>query len=90
MTAPISKAGLTSHAKYSGIFLGFIITAPDEFQQKLAEISALKMAFEALTPGRQRAYIFHFSQPKQSKTREARVEKCMPQILVGKGLNDDY
>lgn len=63
---------------------------PHEFQQKLEKIPDLKTAFEALTPGRQRAYIFHFSQPKQSKTREARVEKCMPQILVGKGLNDDY
>jgi uncharacterized protein YdeI (YjbR/CyaY-like superfamily) len=48
----------------------------------------LKTAFAALTPGRQRNYIFHISQPKQSKTREARVEKCMPLILRGKGLND--
>jgi uncharacterized protein YdeI (YjbR/CyaY-like superfamily) len=61
---------------------------PDEFQTKLNEIPALKTAFAALTPGRQRNYIFHISQPKQSKTREARVEKCMPLILSGKGLND--
>jgi uncharacterized protein YdeI (YjbR/CyaY-like superfamily) len=61
---------------------------PEEFQNKLDEIPALKTAFNALTPGRQRAYILYFSQPKQSKTRESRVEKCMQQILTGKGLND--
>ena len=61
---------------------------PEELQTKLDEIPALKKAFEALTPGRQRGYILHFSAPKQSKTRESRVEKCMPQILDGKGLND--
>jgi uncharacterized protein YdeI (YjbR/CyaY-like superfamily) len=61
---------------------------PEEFQQKLDEMPALKTAFETLTPGRQRAYIFHFSQPKQSKTRESRVEKYMLQILDGKGLDD--
>lgn len=61
---------------------------PEEFQKKLDEIPALKTAFHALTPGRQRNYIFHFSQPKLSKTREGRVEKCMPRILNGKGLND--
>jgi uncharacterized protein YdeI (YjbR/CyaY-like superfamily) len=55
----------------------------------LDEIPALKTAFDALTPGRQRAYIFHFAAPKQSKTRESRVEKCMQQILDGKGLDDD-
>ena len=60
----------------------------EEFQNKLNEIPALKTAFYALTPGRQRAYFLHFSAPKQSKTREARVEKCMPDILNGKGLND--
>lgn len=64
----------------------FII--PEEFQIKLDEIPSLKTAFDALTPGRQRAYILYFSAPKQSKTRESRVEKCMPQILGGKGLND--
>jgi uncharacterized protein YdeI (YjbR/CyaY-like superfamily) len=61
---------------------------PEEFQKKLDEIPALKAAFDALTPGRQRAYNLYFSAPKQSKTRESRVEKCMQQILNGKGLND--
>jgi uncharacterized protein YdeI (YjbR/CyaY-like superfamily) len=59
-----------------------------EFKDKLDHIPALKTAFEALTPGRQRAYLLHFAQPKQAKTREARVEKYMSQILNGKGLND--
>ncbi len=61
---------------------------PEELQNKLDEIPALKTAFDALTPGRQRAYILYFSAAKQSKTRESRVEKCMRQILNGKGLND--
>ena len=61
---------------------------PEEFQKKLNKNSVLKTAFDALTPGRQRAYIFYFSQPKQSKTRESRVEKYTKQILNGKGLND--
>ncbi|GGC67757.1 YdeI/OmpD-associated family protein [Undibacterium terreum] len=61
---------------------------PEEFQRKLKEFPKLKTAFEALTPGRQRAYLLHFSGAKQSKTRESRVEKCMPQILEGKGLDD--
>jgi len=61
---------------------------PDEFQTKLNKMPSLKTAFDALTPGRQRAYIFHFSQPKQSKTRTARVEKYLKQILNGKGLDD--
>jgi uncharacterized protein YdeI (YjbR/CyaY-like superfamily) len=61
---------------------------PEEFQIKLDEIPALRAAFEGLTPGRQRAYLLHFSQPKQSKTRASRVEICTPQILNGKGLND--
>lgn len=60
----------------------------EEFQKKLDELPTLKTAFEALTPGRQRAYMLHFSAPKQSKTRESRVEKSIPQILGGKGLND--
>jgi len=63
-------------------------TLPEEFQHKCDQIPALKTAFEALTPGRQRAYILHFSEPKQSKTRESRIEKLMPQILNGKGLNE--
>jgi len=61
---------------------------PEELQNKLDEIPALKAAFEALTPGRQRGYILYFSGAKQSKTRESRVEKFMQQILNGKGLND--
>jgi uncharacterized protein YdeI (YjbR/CyaY-like superfamily) len=61
---------------------------PKELQNKLDEIPALKTAFHALTPGRQRGYILYFSAAKQSKTRESRVEKCMQQILKGKGLND--
>ena len=61
---------------------------PGEFQTKLKKMPALKTAFKALTPGRQRAYILYFSAPKQSKTRESRVEKCAQQILNGKGLND--
>jgi uncharacterized protein YdeI (YjbR/CyaY-like superfamily) len=61
---------------------------PEELQNKLDEIPALKKAFAALTPGRQRGYILYFSAAKQSKTRESRVEKCMQQILNGKGLND--
>jgi uncharacterized protein YdeI (YjbR/CyaY-like superfamily) len=79
----VEKAGLKVNYKKTADF-----KIPDEFQKKLDEIPALRTAFDALTPGRQRAYIFYFSQPKQSKTRESRVEKCMPQILKGKGLND--
>ena len=79
----VEKAGLKVKLKKTSDF-----KIPDEFQKKLDEISRLKAAFRALTPGRQRQYIFHFSQPKQSKTRESRVERCMPQILMGKGLND--
>jgi len=63
---------------------------PEEFKKRLDENRALKVAFDALTPGRQRAYIFYFSAPKQSKTRESRVEKCVRQILAGRGLNDAY
>ncbi len=61
---------------------------PEELQNKFDEIPALKTAFDALTPGRKRAYILHFSAPKQSKTRVSRIEKCMEKILDGKGLND--
>ena len=61
---------------------------PEEFDKKLKEAPALKKAFAALTPGRQRGYLFYFSAAKQSKTREARVEKCIPQILKGKGLDE--
>jgi uncharacterized protein YdeI (YjbR/CyaY-like superfamily) len=61
---------------------------PEEFQNKLNKNIALKKAFTSLTPGRQKGYIFYFSQPKQSKTRESRIEKSIPQILCAKGLND--
>ena len=61
---------------------------PDEFTSKIDEIPSLKDTFASLTPGRQRAYLIYFSAPKQSKTREARIEKWVPQILKGKGLND--
>jgi uncharacterized protein YdeI (YjbR/CyaY-like superfamily) len=77
------KAGMKVNFKKTTEFI-----IPEEFQHKLDEIPALKTAFDALTPGRQRAYILYFSAPKQSKTRESRVEKCMQQILNGKGLND--
>lgn len=63
---------------------------PEEFEEKLDSDPVLKDAFEALTPGRQRGYIIYFSQPKQSKTRIARIEKCEPMILSGIGLNDKY
>jgi uncharacterized protein YdeI (YjbR/CyaY-like superfamily) len=79
----VEKAGLKVDLKKPAEF-----AIAEEFQNKLDEMPGLKTAFNALTPGRQRAYLLHFSQPKQSKTREARVEKCMPQILNGKGLND--
>jgi len=79
----VEKAGLRINYKKTSEF-----KIPKEFQNKLKEIPGLKTAFAALTPGRQRAYLFYFSQPKQSKTRESRVEKCMPDILIGKGLND--
>jgi uncharacterized protein YdeI (YjbR/CyaY-like superfamily) len=79
----VGKAGLKVPYKKPSAF-----PMPSEFQLKLKEITTLKEAFKALTPGRQRAYILYFSAPKQSKTREARVEKYIPQILNGKGLND--
>jgi len=79
----VEKAGLQVNYKKTTELI-----IPEEFQNKLDQIPALKTAFDALTPGRQKAYMLHFSQPKQSKTREARVEKCMPQILNRKGLND--
>jgi uncharacterized protein YdeI (YjbR/CyaY-like superfamily) len=79
----VEKAGLEVSYKRTSEF-----KIPEEFQNKLNESPALKTAFDALTPGRQRGYILYFSAPKQSKTREARIEKCMQQILNGKGLND--
>jgi uncharacterized protein YdeI (YjbR/CyaY-like superfamily) len=79
----VEKSGLKVALKKTADF-----TVPEEFQSKLDHIPALRTAFDALTPGRQRGYLFYFSQPKQSKTREARVEKYIPQILSGKGLDD--
>ncbi len=79
----VEKAGLKVKAKKPEELI-----IPDELQHKFDEIPALKDAFTTLTPGRQRAYILHFSAAKQSKTRESRIEKCIPNILNGKGLND--
>ncbi len=79
----IEKAGLKVELKKSTELL-----FPEEFQKKLEKTPALKKAFFALTPGRQRAYNLFFTAAKQSQTREARIEKCIKQILAGKGLND--
>lgn len=79
----VEKAGLKVDFKKTAEFI-----IPEEFKKKLAANPLLKTAFDTLTPGRQRAYILYFSTPKQSKTRESRIEKCMQQILNGKGLND--
>ena len=79
----IEEAGLKVSFRKTSEF-----AMPDEFRIKLDELPSLKKAFNALTPGRQRAYLLYFSSPKQSRTRESRIEKSMPQILNGKGLND--
>jgi len=79
----VERAGLQVKLKKTKDF-----KIPEEFQNKLDKMPALKTAFDKLTPGRQRAYIFHFSQPKLSKTRTARIEKYAKQILKGKGLDD--
>lgn len=79
----VEKAGLKVDMKKTAEF-----AMPEEFRAKLDELPALKKAFEALTPGRQRAYLLHFGQPKQAKTREARIEKSIEAILNGLGLND--
>jgi len=79
----VEEAGLKVDYKETSDY-----TIPEEFRSKLDEIPALKAAFDALTPGRQRAYLLYFSAPKQSKTRASRVERNMQQILNGKGLND--
>jgi len=79
----VERAGLKVKLKKTSEF-----KTPEEFQKRLDKNTALKKAFDALTPGRQRAYIFYFSQAKQSKTREARVEKYIKQILNGNGLDD--
>jgi uncharacterized protein YdeI (YjbR/CyaY-like superfamily) len=79
----VEKAGLKVNLKKTTEF-----KISEEFQNKLDTVTGLKTAFHALTPGRQRAYLLHFSSPKQIKTRESRVEKCIEQILNGKGLDD--
>ena len=79
----VEKAGIKVEFKKTREY-----NMPEEFQQKLDEHPALKSAFESLTPGRQRAYLLYFSQPKQTKTRGLRIENYIPQILSKKGLND--
>lgn len=79
----IEKAGLKVPLKKTGAFV-----MPEEFKTILDKNNELKKAFNALTPGRQRGYLLHFTAPKQSKTRELRIEKNIPHILAGKGLND--
>ncbi len=79
----VEKAGLKVKLKKTTDY-----EVPEEFEIQLKKKPALKKAFEALTPGRQRAYLFYFSQAKQSKTREARIEKYISKILEGKGLDD--
>jgi uncharacterized protein YdeI (YjbR/CyaY-like superfamily) len=79
----VEQAGLKVEMKKTSQF-----TMPDEFKKRLAKNGSLKKAFNALTPGRQRGYLLHFSSAKQSKTREARIEKYVPKILEGKGLED--
>jgi uncharacterized protein YdeI (YjbR/CyaY-like superfamily) len=79
----VEKAGLKAPLKKTAEF-----NMPEEFKNKLDKKPALKKAFDALSPGRQRAYLLYFSAPKQSKTRESRIEKYLPQIIKGNGLND--
>jgi uncharacterized protein YdeI (YjbR/CyaY-like superfamily) len=79
----VEEAGLKVELKKTSDF-----NIPEEFQKKLNKNANLKKAFHALTPGRQRGYIFYFNQPKQSKTRESRIDKSIPQILKGLGLDD--
>ncbi len=79
----VEKAGLQVEYKQTRDY-----AVPEELENKFVEIPDLKTAFEALTPGRQRAYLYYFSEPKQSKTRDSRIEKYMAHIMDGKGLND--
>jgi uncharacterized protein YdeI (YjbR/CyaY-like superfamily) len=81
----VEKAGLEVKMKKTSDF-----KMPEEFKKVLDNNSDLKSAFNALTAGRQRGYLLYFSQAKQSKTRESRIEKSIPKILNGKGLNDDF
>ena len=79
----VEKAGLKVNFKKTAKFI-----IPEEFQKQIDKNPDFKTAFDSLTPGRQRGYILYFSAPKQSKTRESRIEKYIQQILKGKGLND--
>lgn len=79
----VEKAGLKVEMKKTADY-----AVPEELENKFAEIPDLKTAFERLTPGRQRGYLYYFSQPKQSRTRESRIEKYIPHILDGKGMDD--
>ncbi|RYM05814.1 hypothetical protein EWH99_04920 [Sporolactobacillus sp. THM7-7] len=79
----VEKAGLKAEVKWKTA-----LDIPEELKNKFDELPALKTDFEALTPGRQNAYIYYFSQAKRVATRESRIEKCVPRILQGKGLND--
>lgn len=79
----VEKAGLKVEMKKTTEF-----KMPEEFRIVLEDMPELKKAFYALTPGRQRGYLLYFSQPKQSKTRESRIQKCLENILLGKGLDD--
>lgn len=79
----VERSGLKVNLKKTPDF-----TMPEEFKHKLDQMPALKNAFKALTPGRQRGYLLYFAAPKQARTRDARIEKCTPRILNGKGLND--
>jgi len=94
--APVLKAYIYEAVEVEQAGIKLISKSPatpdftPEFQDRLDKDRALRTAWDGLTPGRRRAYLLHFTQPKQSKTRAARVEKCREQILKGKGLNDDY
>lgn len=79
----VEKAGVKVELKKTAEF-----TMPDEFAKTLEEMPEVRKAFEKLTPGRQRGYLLHFSSAKQSKTREARIEKAIPDIMQGRGLNE--
>ena len=79
----VEKAGLKVELKKTEEY-----AVPEELKKKLDKVPALKKAFNALTPGRQRGYLFYFSQAKQAKTRDDRIEKCIPKIMAGKGFND--
>jgi uncharacterized protein YdeI (YjbR/CyaY-like superfamily) len=81
----VEKAGIKVQLKSADEY-----EVPDEFRDRMEQMPALKEAFYSLTPGRRRAYLMHFSEAKQSKTREARIEKWIPAILNGKGMNDEY